>query len=214
METIRFRALGFNVDVQQGFLLLLGFYALMDLAAQRPYFAILSWALVVFFSILVHELGHALAARSYGSQVLEVALWQLGGYVRHTNNVPRQRLFISLAGPFAGFAFGLPFLLAYWFVPMSWELRTIVFQLVFVNMAWGMVNLLPLLPLDGGNATVSLLRMYSKAPWRAVQTAAKISIVTSVGVALLGLSWGDNFLIFFGAILGYMNLQTVQQSSR
>ncbi|MEO0605827.1 MAG: site-2 protease family protein, partial [Myxococcota bacterium] len=101
-----FDVLGFRVNVQATFLILVGIYVLYGLEAGAPLFVLASFAAVVFVSIVWHELGHATVARYLKVPVGEIHLHGLGGHVTTARTDSRRQLMISLAGPFAGLALG------------------------------------------------------------------------------------------------------------
>lgn len=121
---------------------------------------LLLWIGCMFVSILVHEFGHVIAARSFGNRS-HVVLYAFGG-LAIPDGVPYrrwQRVVIYLAGPAAGFVlYGIarvvaPYVLAE--VQEVWviDLFTMVF---FMNLFWGLLNLLPIWPLDGGQVSREL----------------------------------------------------------
>ena len=133
------------------FLLALGWIGLSDFSVES-----IIWIVVLTVSILVHEMGHALVARYYRlSPTITLHGW--GGLTHHEH--PDRELhdvLIIIAGPGAGLIlgalslaflmFGIPAL-----APANSLLATAVWYLVWVNIVWSFVNLLPLWPLDGGN---------------------------------------------------------------
>jgi membrane-associated protease RseP (regulator of RpoE activity) len=152
---LRFNLLGFPVRVQPFFWLTAVF---LGASAGGPAH-IGAWVAVVFVSVLVHELGHAMAARLFGSPA-RIMLYGLGGLTVHRPMSSQWRsIAVSIAGPFAGFAlaavtFGVAVIL-----PASPGIVETLFQfLLFVNVGWGVVNLLPVLPLDGGHVARSAFR--------------------------------------------------------
>src|SRR5262249_20643518 len=128
------------------------------------------WVAVVFVSILVHELGHAVAFRYFGSDA-DIVLYAFGGLAIPTMGISGRwrRIIVSLAGPFAGFAlFGIIYgsnALLHWGDVMkgpvrnTLELICLYDFLVFVNLYWGIFNLLPVFPLDGGQVCRELCGM-------------------------------------------------------
>jgi Zn-dependent protease len=143
----------------------------------------LLWVAVTFVSILVHELGHALAFRRYGAAPY-IVLYSLGGLAISLTAEPRwrQRIAISLAGPFAGFILaGLLYgsnLLNPWIGPDTPRPLSQVFEwLWFVNFWWGLMNLLPVWPLDGGNISKEICLRFSP------RNGQRISLMISVGFA-------------------------------
>ena len=122
------------------------------------------WVMCLFVSILIHELGHALVAEAFGWPS-EILLYHFGGLAfsqRYHNHTPWRSIAVSIAGPAAGFAlFGLIFLSLIFFGHTAWfEDRYVEYaigQLIFINLGWGLVNLAPVLPLDGGQICRSFL---------------------------------------------------------
>jgi Zn-dependent protease len=155
---------GIPTKVEPSFLVLSLF-----LAANRGLnlLLLLEWLVIVFISVLVHELGHALVARRFGLSP-QITLYSMGGltsWSEVTEIGPPKHLAISLAGPAAGFLLGgVLFLVA----PMVLravpsELLTVAYQdLLWVNIGWGVFNLFPILPLDGGHVLLTLERWLTK----------------------------------------------------
>lgn len=181
---LRFRLLGFPVRVHPWFWIatvLINGDSLLRIGLE--YLAI--WVAVVFVSILVHELGHAVAFRRFGSDA-DIVLYAFGGLAIPTDVVPGrwQRILVSLAGPFAGFALGgLVFgsdLALHWAADArNPELSFLYRQLLWVNVFWGVFNLLPVFPLDGGQVCLELCGMR----WGA--RGKRVALQISFAVALL-----------------------------
>ncbi|WP_042281215.1 site-2 protease family protein [Candidatus Protochlamydia sp. R18] len=112
------------------------------------------WSLVILISILIHEYGHALTALAFG-QKAEIDLVGLGGVTRRTGKdlTKWQEFLVVLNGPLAGFVL---FFLVYWVYShwntLSSPLIKYAFEVaIHVNIFWTLLNLLPVLPLDGGH---------------------------------------------------------------
>jgi Zn-dependent protease len=118
------------------------------------------WIVIVTTSIVWHELGHAFAMRRYGySPSIELhgmgglTAWGLG-----PTPTPMQRVVVSLAGPFAGFLLGgLIWAVSALLPPMPAAAEHATELLLQVNIGWGLVNLVPMVPWDGGQALHGLL---------------------------------------------------------
>ncbi|KYF95149.1 hypothetical protein BE17_32705 [Sorangium cellulosum] len=201
-----FRLFGVSVDVQLGFWLsaaLLGY----GIVAREQYQLFVVWILVVFLSVLMHEFGHALAIKRHRIEP-EITLHFMGGTTTWRSLLPLGRLqhvLISLAGPFAGFFVAgiLHLLLRY--VPALDALPPMVLSgmqmLIQVNVAWGVLNLIPVLPFDGGHVLEHAL-----GPRRARLTAA-ISGVAAVLLAIFFLRAGFFFFSFILVMSAFQSLQ-------
>jgi stage IV sporulation protein FB len=186
--------------------------------------SLLLWVLAVFISILVHELGHALAFRRFGFQPW-ITLYGMGGLASSNARRidPRTDIWISLAGPGAGFAlaavivslmrlgghpvefhFGWP-QIVHWRFDSLFNLRlvTLVNNLLFVNIWWGLVNLLPIYPLDGGRVARDVLDLSN--PREAMQKSLWLSVFTACAVAAYGVSQRDFYLVLFFGYLAYQS---------
>lgn len=148
-------------------------------------FGMIVWSIVIFFSVIVHEYGHALTAVGFGQRA-QIDLVGLGGLT--TREGPRLKLWqeflIVLNGPLAGFLlWGLSLqLLKYVKDPHTlWgEILVVSSQ---VNLFWTIVNLLPIHPLDGGH----LLNILMEAlfGFRGIKIALFISFVLAALFSIL-----------------------------
>jgi stage IV sporulation protein FB len=158
-EGASFRLLGNPVTIRWMF-----FVGALVIGAsmRRDPASIVVWILVVAVAVLLHELGHALVARSLGFDP-SIELHVIGGLTTWAwTRRPRwfERLGTSLAGPAIGFAAAaalwplLPLLKSAGVPPL---LRLAAGDFLWVTIVWGIFNLLPILPLDGGRIVASLL---------------------------------------------------------
>jgi Zn-dependent protease len=233
---LRFSLAGISVRVHPLFWLI----ALL-LGSTGDLLTIPLWILVVFVSILVHELGHALAFRFYGirSQIVLHAMGGLtipeatpwGGGWASVSPSPKQEIVISLAGPFAGFAFAvlvmagvtlsggslltsrlfgiLPLPLTA-IMPFGGNLLSIfVTMLLFVNVFWGIFNLLPVFPLDGGQVTRNALIQFD--PMGGVRKSLWVSVIAGGVIALAGfLLMRSIYIAFLFGLLAFQSYQSLQ----
>ncbi|MGD2059520.1 MAG: site-2 protease family protein [Acidimicrobiia bacterium] len=180
---LRFRLFDMPVTVRGSFLLiaaLIGFLGVGDMSQT------IAWIVIVFVSILIHELGHALTARMYGSKVA-IELNGLGGLTRwstpEAEMTPGRRALIAAAGSATGLLFGgLVWLVASQFGPYDPLVAWILQSTIYVNVFWGLLNWLPIRPLDGGHLLESLLQKI--APRRA-EAIARIVFTATAAVALV-----------------------------
>lgn len=117
-------------------------------------------ALLLFLSLGLHELGHALVARREGMRIEGITLWLLGGVARFGGgrfpSAPAE-LRIAVAGPLVSLVIGGVLLAFALLVPLPSAVDGVVFWLGYVNLALLVFNMLPALPLDGGRVLRSLL---------------------------------------------------------
>jgi stage IV sporulation protein FB len=185
--TRQLKILGIPIKIEASFLVLVFF-----LAGTRSlrFSLLIEWLLVVFFSILLHELGHALTGRKFGLSP-SITLYSMGGLTSCTNTVelpPLKHLLISLAGPAAGFMFGgILLLLGQAFDFEQLPMLSLAYRdLLWVNIGWGVFNLLPMLPLDGGQILVTLESRISSRKDQILSHA--ISLLIALAIACLAFS--------------------------
>ena len=161
----------------------------------------LASALLLFLSILLHELGHALVARRHGVEIEEIDLWLLGGVARMSSypDSARDELRYAIAGPAVTAAIVALFGVVALLLPSSTspEARAVVDYQLFVNAAILVFNLLPAFPLDGGRIARALLWWR----WGDIEraTAAAASLGRGLGYGMIGLGV---FATLAGAIGG------------
>lgn len=209
---MQFRLASIPVRVRAPFL----FIALLFASNLKRPDAVAVGAAVVFVSVLVHELGHAAIGKLFGlSPAIELhgmggtTSWISGRDVGHGRSI-----LISLAGPFAGFAlYGAVELgLLAGFRP-SHVLGALAIRLLEqVNVGWGIMNLVPLLPLDGGNVMRSALMLLTKG--RGEKPARVISILMGGLFLLYGLLIGSTWIALLGGMFTYMNVQAYRQADQ
>lgn len=166
-------------------------------------------------SVLVHELGHALVARTTGAQP-EIVIHALGGLTSWLppGEVSRgRRVAISLAGPAAGIALGLVFVYADRAgLGADNELARRAIDLgIYINILYGLFNLLPILPLDGGQTLRDLL---PGSPAHRERVASIVSIVVGLGAIGAALRFGQPFAAVFVAIFIVGNIATLTAGRR
>jgi len=177
------------------------------------------WVVIVLVSVLLHELGHAIAAEYYGRSP-RIELYSMGGLTISTRNsllsYPKEIL-ISFAGPLAGFLLGGLIFAIYNFAgPFENPyLRFIISQLLWVNIAWGIINLIPILPLDGGHIMLNLYH-WLRNPYDN-RTPYIISIVFGIlGIilALFFLGRSGLYMALLAGWLTYNNFMALRQGYR
>lgn len=212
---------------------------------------VLLWVGCVFLSILIHEFGHVSIGRLFGTRG-NIVLYSFGGLAIGSSNFssPWKRIAVSFGGPGFGFLFLSLLLLGFfslfparasiWMEHGIFNLRglyravlvpssdfsvwasMVLFFLVQINLFWGLVNLLPILPLDGGHISQDFLNWL--LPGRGNRIALIVSLLVSGGVAIYFLakaifsyskndsSQNDFFLAFFFGLLAFGSYQMLQQA--
>jgi stage IV sporulation protein FB len=199
---LRFRLFGMPVTVRMSFLLiaaLIGFFGVGSPAET------VAWIVIVFVSILIHELGHALTARMYGSSVA-IELNGLGGLTRWSapegELTPGRRALIAAAGSATGLLFGgLVWLIADRFGPYQSLTAFILESTIYVNVFWGLLNWLPIRPLDGGHLLESLLEKV--APRRGEMIAKVVFTLTAAAALVFAIRFR---MIFVAVLAGWLLL--------
>jgi len=202
---IRFPIFGVPVTVKPSFwliALLLGFDSRIPAGRLAQFLAM--WVVVVFVSVLAHELGHALVARRLGAETA-VTLFFLGGYTTWESSRPMRpaaRVAVAAAGSAVGFALGGIVWLALRFQlldPDPGLLRVGLGLFVAVNVFWGVLNWLPIRPLDGGHIFSGLLEIV--APRRGRRIADVLFPVATLAAGLWALSEGFLFASLLAAFV-------------
>jgi stage IV sporulation protein FB len=195
------RLFGTDIRATGGFFLLLGFYFLqygVERAADAAIFCI-----AVIVSLLVHEFGHVFAVRWQLKSNAAVILWGLGGLCIHPPaRRPGQRVVIALMGPAFEAVLGVGAILVWLLAPPAQPyLHWLVWCLVWINVIWLALNLIPVKPLDGGHALEAALEMRLGAA-KATVVARRVSVV-SAGLILAASIYLD---LHFVAILALLLL--------
>ena len=168
----------------------------------------------LLLSILLHELGHAFAARLFGVRTREIELTGLGGVARFANSLPRSVLAktaIYLAGPGVNLLLWLGFeQIATSVADLGKPMAFWTFGALSINNFWLLLfNLLPAFPLDGGRTLEAWLSAVMSTAW-AIRIVAILGLVVAfgcVGLAIQGSLW----MLLLAFVL-YQNNWTALQS--
>ncbi|HEX7835834.1 MAG TPA: site-2 protease family protein, partial [Kofleriaceae bacterium] len=150
----------------------------------------------VFAVIVIHELGHALAARRFGIATRDITLYPIGGMARleRMPERPGQELLVAAVGPAINFVLALAIYLGLRLTgagaggdPLTVG-GSFAVQLLWINLSLGLFNLLPAFPMDGGRILRATLAFWMDRP-RATQAAARIGRGLAVVMGVVGLVW-------------------------
>ena len=195
--------LGTAIGIDVSFFFLVAFFIITSLDTYGMPAALL-WAPVIFISVLWHELAHAAMIGILGHGSSEIVLGGFGGVtISQRDSRPWQNVLISAAGPASSLFLG-------WLVTILWMnvpylqhdrfFRELGPLLRWANIAWGFLNLLPVIPLDGSSVVRNLLRMFTREQ-TAFVVSVWLSMLTAAAVivwALIGRDW------FLAMLIGWM----------
>lgn len=195
------------------------------LSHQFPQLGAIAWllglmmALLLFASVLAHELGHSWVAIRQGTEVKSITLFIFGGLASlgEESKTPGEAFRVAIAGPMVSFfLFGLLNAIGY-FSGITGPLAAVIALLTYVNLALGAFNLIPGLPLDGGNVLKAIVWKITGKPYQGLAFASRVGQVfgwVAVGLGLasvLGLSQiGSVWTLLVGSFL----LQNAGQSAQ
>ena len=233
---LNFSLFGVPVRVHPMFWLLT---LILGLGYREP-MALLTWIVAAFLSILVHEMGHAAATRLFGFYPY-VVLYGMGGLTLRgpgalgaRNPGPAGEIAISAAGSGAQFALAAAvyFLLKLThydvimrsdvpFVPLPWlndpnvpaGFAVFINQLFLVSVFWGLLNLLPIYPLDGGQISREFLQRVM--PREGLRLSLMISAFAAVFFAVYAaVEWRSVLTALFFGYMGFASLQALTMFRR
>lgn len=187
-------------------------------STQSRYIVAAAFVVLLYVSVLVHELAHCVVARGFGLPVRRVLLYPLGGYseIEQEPGSPGREALISAAGPLISLAIaGAGYLIAK-SIPHGLT-HQLVAQLFFANLVVGIFNLLPGLPLDGG-------RIFRAGVWKitgrqvtatmAAAWAGRVLALVLVSFAVLGQRNSGSFISLYWlwllVIAGFIWIQSTQ----
>lgn len=176
----------------------------------------------IFACVLLHELGHTLAARMVGIEVKSVILWPLGGVANLSRRPQRvlHNLLITAAGPFTNLllacvllsvlvggrllgSMGITFPQAAWLA--QFNLFPLLVGLLIANLSLAIFNMVPIFPLDGGQIARDLLKL-AFGEKSADLLMVLISLPLAIGLTILGFVLVDLVIILTGLMLTLASL--------
>lgn len=151
--------------------------------------------LALFACVLLHEYGHAIAARRYGIRTRDITLMPIGGLARleRMPKDPAQELVVALAGPLVNLVIAFALAIGLWATrtplaaPEDWfDVGLLPLRLMWINLGLLGFNLLPAFPMDGGRVLRALLAL-RWSPVQATRVAARIGQGFAILFALYAL---------------------------
>ncbi len=162
--------------------------AYQELGTVLAWSAGIAMALLLFVSVLLHELGHSLAALSQGIKVNSITLFLFGGIasIEEESKTPGKAFQVAIAGPLVsiGLFFSLYFLGNV--LPDASVFQLMVGDLARINLVLALFNLIPGLPLDGGQVLKAALWQATGNRFQAVRLAARAGQILGYGAIAFG----------------------------
>jgi Zn-dependent protease/predicted transcriptional regulator len=203
---------GTEIRIHFTFILLLIFFGWVFARQGGTAAAIqgLAFILILFLCVLLHEFGHAVAARRYGIHTPDITLLPIGGVARlqRMPDRPMEELVVAIAGPLVNVVIAAAIFLGlgaraviFGDIPIGNPRVPILTQVMWVNVVLVLFNLIPAFPMDGGRVLRAWLAM--RMPYgKATQIAATVGQFMAFVFAFIGLLW--NPLLIFIALFVYM----------
>ncbi len=197
-----FRLLGFPVHVGAGFVIFMVLLAFINEGGEFGWW--LAGSVAGF--TLIHELAHALVARRAGAEA-SISLEFMAGFTSYHAKKPLTRpwtIAISLAGPLTHVAAGVALLVALGGDPFE---RPSAFDSARLAAVWwagpviGLINLIPVLPLDGGHATMTVLDRFLPGKAETVMTYGSVAVTVAALVATPFVDRLAGMTVFIGFLL-------------
>ena len=200
---------GIAVRIHVSFLIYLAFICLSSYQEAGVEGAIQGGLLVLtlFAFVLLHEFGHAFAARTFGIRTPDITLYVIGGVARLTRipDKPWQELVVAVAGPLVNVVIFVVLRGAIHLEqaqdPENLEKIELLARVANYNWLLLVFNLIPAFPMDGGRVLRSLLAMVMPYP-RATEIAARLGQGLAVLFAVYGF-FRDPFLVFIALFVFY-----------
>ncbi len=179
----------------------------------------LASALLLFTSVLLHELGHSLTARSQGIEVNSITLFLFGGVasIDKESKTPGQAFQVAIAGPAVSIVLALLLMGLVKLFPIGTPLQVLVSDLGRINLILALFNLIPGLPLDGGQILKAAVWKATGDRFKGVRWAARTGAIIGWGAILLAFAGvfllNEPGLLWVG-LLGWFGVQNARNYDR
>lgn len=196
------------------------------LAAQFPLLPVgMTWglglltALLLFSSVLAHELGHSFVALKQGIRVHSITLFLFGGLasLEKESATPAGAFWVAIAGPLVSLLIALGLTLIGSFTGISGALAAVLGLLASINFALALFNLIPGLPLDGGNILKAIVWKVTGNPYKGVQLAGRVGQVfgwLAIASGLLPVILFGTGINFWTVLIGWFLLQNAGRAAQ
>ncbi|MEL6928522.1 MAG: site-2 protease family protein [Cyanobacteria bacterium J06600_6] len=180
-----------------------------SLTGVTPWLLGLVTALLLFSSVLAHELGHSFVAIAQGIPVKSITLFIFGGLatLEKESETPLQAFTVAIAGPLVSLLLFGAFTLVASNVPLSLPMQAIIGLVAYINLVLAAFNMIPGLPLDGGNVLKAIVWKITGNPNKGVIIAGRVGqvigwIAISLGIfSLFNIGPGSIWTLLIGTFL-------------
>lgn len=179
----------------------------------------LAAALLLFASVLAHELGHSFVAKWQGIEVQSITLFLFGGLaaLEKESESPAEAFWVAIAGPAVSLLLFALFTVIGISTGISGPLAALVSLLAYINLILALFNLIPGLPLDGGNILKSVVWKITGNPYKGVIFAGRVGQLLGwfgVILGLLSILGISRIGSFWTLLIGWFLLQNAGRSAQ
>ncbi len=190
-----------------------------DLPSGSPVILGLVTALLLFGSVLAHELGHSFVAIRQGIDVRSITLFLFGGLasLEKESATPAAAFWVAIAGPAVSLLIATLLTTLGFTAHLTGPLAAVVAVLATVNLSLGLFNLIPGLPLDGGNILKAIVWKITGNPYKGVRFASIVGQIfgwVAIASGLLPIFLYGNFDSFWNLLIGSFLLQNAGKSAQ
>ncbi|ELS02324.1 Zn-dependent protease [Xenococcus sp. PCC 7305] len=190
-----------------------------QLTGVLPWLVGLLGALLLFASVLAHELGHSFAAISQGIQVKSITLFIFGGLatLEKESETPLQSLLVAIAGPLVSVLLFIVFTIIGVNLQLDASLTALIYLLAQINLVLALFNMIPGLPLDGGNVLKAIVWKITGNPNKGIIFAGRVGQFfgwVAVGFGVLGVLGISQVGSFWTLLIGWFLLQNAGMAAQ
>lgn len=176
-------------------------------------------ALLLFASVVAHELGHSFVAIRQGIDVKSITLFIFGGLasLEKESKTPADAFWVAIAGPLVSLLLFAIFTAIGFGASLGGPLAAILMVLASVNLSLALFNLIPGLPLDGGNILKAIVWKITGNPYKGVAFASRVGQIfgwVAIASGLIPLLMFGSFANSWNLLIGYFLLQNAGNASR
>lgn len=176
-------------------------------------------ALLLFASVLMHELGHSLVAIAQGIRVRSITLFLFGGIaaIERESNTPKEAFQVAIAGPAVSFILFVGLTVSYTLLPLGEASTLVLERLASINLILTIFNMMPGLPLDGGQVLKSAIWQATGNRFQGIRWAARSGQLFGWGAIVTGIClYLTSFepVLLWLAVIGWFGIRNAKGYAR